>query len=308
MFEETQVFQDALSELDEGMKIQLKVFMDGGREESVMNVGAQKGIFALPPSPGVKEHFREIKKEPLEKKKGLRDVVRNVLRLFCVKKELKGFEEHQEFDVKGSPVSADFDEMSSQVNGVNGAKRSNGVDGQAKIVNGQFDKKFTASPPDFPKIYEDKEETKTMEVYADKEFHNWGLSVQNKPKWTFVPRTVLGLQNLVKWAKDQGKRVRCSGYRHSWSRTFSADNEILVSLLNLEQVTHIPDPMSISNEHIDPDNELKSIQLASPPGVTASSTDKALVRVGVSVTNEQFRRWAVSNDKWTMPVDVILVE
>jgi len=70
----------------------------------------------------------------------------------------------------------------------------------------------------------------------------------------------------------------------------------------------MPDPMSILPEHIDPGNELKSIELAAPPGVTASSMENALCRVGVAVTNEQFRRWAVENDKWTMPVDVILVE
>lgn len=147
-----------------------------------------------------------------------------------------------------------------------------------------------------------------LQVYQNKEFHNWGLSVQNVPQWTFVPKTVLGLQNLVKWAKIESFRVRCSGYRHSWSSTFSEDKQVLVSLLNLEQVTRLPDPMSIKPEKIDPENELKSIQLAAPPGANASSADNALVRVGVSVTNEEFRRWAVSNDKWTMPVDVILVE
>lgn len=35
---------------------------------------------------------------------------------------------------------------------------------------------------------------------------------------------------------------------------------------------------------------------------------KQLCRVGVSVTNEMFRRWAVKGNKWTLPVDVILVE
>ena len=103
-------------------------------------------------------------------------------------------------------------------------------------------------------------------------------------------------------------RVRCGGYRHSWSSIFSEDKQILVSLLNLEEVTKLPDTMSIEAEHIDPETELKVIQLASPPGVVVSNAEKALVRVGVSVTNEQFRRWAVANDKWTLPVDVILVE
>lgn len=77
-------------------------------------------------------------------------------------------------------------------------------------------------------------------------------------------------------------------------------------------MTTIPDVMSITAEHIDPENELKVIQLAEPAAegmaVPVAGERKALVRVGVSVTNEQFRRWAVANDKWTLPVDVILVE
>jgi hypothetical protein len=65
--------------------------------------------------------------------------------------------------------------------------------------------------------------------------------------------------------------------------------------------------MSIEAEYIDPENDLKIIKLGGPPGVFPQP-GKALVRVGVSVTNEQFRRWAVVNDQWTLPVDVILVE
>ena len=66
--------------------------------------------------------------------------------------------------------------------------------------------------------------------------------------------------------------------------------------------------MCLESEYVDKKNELKVIEFKAPPGVVASQADKALVRVGVSVTNEQFRRWAVHNDKWTLPVDVILVE
>ncbi|KAE9381408.1 hypothetical protein N431DRAFT_5852 [Stipitochalara longipes BDJ] len=175
------------------------------------------------------------------------------------------------------------------------------------VTNGHIEKAIT-STGGFPCIYEDQAETKTMEVYGNKEFQNWGQCVRNTPLWTFVPKTVLGLQNLVKWAKVHDFRVRCGGYRHSWSSTFSQEKQILVSLLNLEEVTKLPDAMSIEPEYVDPNNELKVIQFAAPPGVVASQADKALVRVGVSVTNEQFRRWAVHNDKWTLPVDVILVE
>jgi hypothetical protein len=268
VFEETDVFKDAFAQLDDGMKRQIKVFIAGGTEHQVMAAGLEDGKFALPPSPPVKKHFKEM--------------VEKLENFFNGEKETNGV-----------------------VNGTTNGDANGHVNG---VVDAVKPLSKLAPKEGFPKIFEDKAETKTMEVYGDREFQNWGQSVRNTPLWTFVPKTVLGLQNLVKWAKLNNKRVRCSGYRHSWSSTFSENDHILVSLLSLEEVTKLPDPMSIQPEYIDPENELKTIALAAPPGVVASSADKALVRVGVSVTNEQFRRWAVTNDKWTMPVDVILVE
>lgn len=162
-----------------------------------------------------------------------------------------------------------------------------------------------------PIIWEDEAKTKKMEVHAQAPFSNWGLSVNNVPVYTFVPTTVLGLSNLVIYAKSLNLRVRVGGYRHSWSSTFSQEDQIFISLLNLEEVTKIPDPMSISAEYIDPKNELKVIQVLDKGTwgeMMTESEGKGLVRVGVSVTNEQFRRWAVKYDKWSFPMDVILVE
>ena len=262
VFEETEVFKDAFAELDEGMQRQLKTFLAGGNGQMIMAAGGMGDTFALPPSPPVKHHFREL----LSKIHGVF---------------------HHDAHVNGvNSVTG--------ANGVIGTNRTNGV-----VVNGH---------QDYPRIFEDESKTKIMEVYNNVEFQNWGQSVLNTPLWTFVPKTVLGLQNLVKWAKLHDFRVRCSGYRHSWSTNFSQDKQILVSLLNLNEVTKLPDPMSIEPEYIDPENDLKRIELTAPHGIVTSCSDKALCRVGVAVTNEQFRRWAVSNDQWTLPVDVILVE
>lgn len=49
--------------------------------------------------------------------------------------------------------------------------------------------------------------------------------------------------------------------------------------------------------------DLKTIELKEQ-----TSSSKRLCRVGVAVTNEDFRRWAVANNAWSLPVDVILVE
>lgn len=137
-------------------------------------------------------------------------------------------------------------------------------------------------------------------------FENWGESVNNKPKYTFVPSTVLGLQNLVKFAKEKGLRVRCAGYRHSWSPIFSADDEILVSLLDLEEVTTIPDSLAIGPDAVPNGNELMSIDILEKPSFLPSG--KNAVRVGAAVTNEAFRRWANHHNVTALPMDVILVE
>jgi len=59
-------------------------------------------------------------------------------------------------------------------------------------------------------------------------FTNWGETVETKPSvlpfWygvnveiTFIPKSVVGVQNIVKYAKQFNKRVRVSGYRSSSS-------------------------------------------------------------------------------------------
>ncbi|MCJ1290300.1 hypothetical protein MMC34_001836 [Xylographa carneopallida] len=158
-----------------------------------------------------------------------------------------------------------------------------------------------------PLIYENDARSELMEVYSNVPFVNWGQSVHNVPSITVVPTKVKGIQNLVFYAKEQNLRIRCSGYRHSWSPLFSEDGQILVSLLNLKQVTEIPDPTSLEPTPVsEKNNELKTIELA--PSSLQGLPEKRLVRVGVSVTNEEFRRWAVANNSWSLPMDVILVE
>lgn len=143
-------------------------------------------------------------------------------------------------------------------------------------------------------------------MYPETEFENWGQNVKNTPKYTFVPTTVWGLQNLIKYAKANNFRVRCSGYRHSWSSTFSANNEILVSLLDLAQVNTTPDPLAIAADAPANGNELMSIDILEKPAFLSSG--KNVVRVGAAVTNEAMRRWAIKNKQTALDMNVILVE
>jgi len=130
--------------------------------------------------------------------------------------------------------------------------------------------------------------------------------VHNTPKYTFVPSTVLGVSNVVKFCKDQSLRVRCGGYRHSWSDTFSADNEVLISLLDLKTVTDTPNLLALGVESGVRGNELATIECIRPH--SWSTSDKDCVRVGAAVTDEAFRRWAIKNNVYALPMDAILVE
>lgn len=87
---------------------------------------------------------------------------------------------------------------------------------------------------------------------------------------------------------------------------FSADNEILVSLLDLHEVNHISDSLVISLDKPPNGNELMSIDILEKPAFVFSG--KNCVRVGAAVTNEAFRRWAIHNNVTALPMDVILVE
>ncbi|PHH78469.1 hypothetical protein CDD80_6812 [Ophiocordyceps camponoti-rufipedis] len=164
-----------------------------------------------------------------------------------------------------------------------------------------FDRHFK----DLPIVYEDVSETRVMEVYSNVPFENWGLSVQNTPSFTFLPSTVLGLQNIVRYAAKNNYRIRCAGYRHSWSPAFSQDSQVLVSFVKLETVDTLPDPMSITGGEYTGQAvpELKTIELGE-----STQDGKRLCRIGAAVTNEEFRRWSVAQNAYALPVNVIMVE
>lgn len=112
---------------------------------------------------------------------------------------------------------------------------------------------------------------------------------------------------MVKWVNKYHPelRIRCSGYRHSWAPLFSEDKQILVSMLNLQQATRLPDPHVISATSVE--NVYNDFKVIEEPTV-AVNQQSATVRLGAAVTTEEFRRWATGNGKWCLPMDVILGE
>lgn len=151
---------------------------------------------------------------------------------------------------------------------------------------------------------------KPVEYLLNEKFMNWGETVHNKPLVTFVPKTRKGVQSLVRWSIAHQKRVRCSGYRHTWTDLYSETDQVLVSMLPLDQATHIP--------------VLKSVPIKpyedSLYGVTIKKTwdengvKHCAARIGASTTNDQFRMWCLDktqdggNWNWTIPLNVIMVE
>jgi hypothetical protein len=145
-----------------------------------------------------------------------------------------------------------------------------------------------------------------MWCVEDELFQNWGRTVSNTPALTVVPRTKGGVGNVVRWASTNGRTVRGAGYRHSWSSVFSADGQVLVSMLPLYDVEHLP----AIEPAIDPGDELQGIEVVGT--VMEGGVTKALCRIGAATTNEQFRRWCVDEQggasAWTIPLNVIMVE
>ncbi|KAL7270660.1 hypothetical protein RUND412_006626 [Rhizina undulata] len=155
-------------------------------------------------------------------------------------------------------------------------------------------------------IYDDEDETKPIPVYINSVFENWGQTVENTPSVTMVPTTVVGVQNIIRYAISQNKRVRVGGFRHTWSNMYSQDSHIFISLLDLANATAVPSILPNKQPPIDPANEFKRIELA-PEDVAGSNGKKRLVRLGAAVTNEEFRQWSIASG-WTLPLNVIMVE
>ncbi len=148
--------------------------------------------------------------------------------------------------------------------------------------------------------------TKIAHSFSD--FTNWGETVHTKPSITFYPRTKFGVGNIVTWAKQLGKRVRVSGYKHTWTQVFVEDDQIHIALLSKEVSSSLP----AIHPPIDDKNELQQIELIGDE-FKEDGKVKHLCKMGPAVTNEQFRKWAIkafeSKQKaWTLPLNVVMTE
>ena len=70
-------------------------------------------------------------------------------------------------------------------------------------------------------------------------FENTEQTISNVPQITFFPRTVEDISRIIKHAKEEGKRIRAAGMKHSWTDLFCNDGEYLMYLLPLELTDHL---------------------------------------------------------------------
>ncbi|KAH8690619.1 hypothetical protein BGW36DRAFT_401032 [Talaromyces proteolyticus] len=153
-------------------------------------------------------------------------------------------------------------------------------------------------------------------TYSNVTFTNWGETVRNFPLYTCIPTTVYGVQGIVKYAKANGYSVRVSGYRHSWSPIFGRDRGenkkfILISTLRLDRAVLGRKPnWEALGAYKGRKTELNKIEAITDDS-SGLPPNQQLVRVGCSTTNEDLRRWCLSAKsrwKWTLPLNVIMVE
>ncbi|KAF5010614.1 hypothetical protein FDECE_3245 [Fusarium decemcellulare] len=144
----------------------------------------------------------------------------------------------------------------------------------------------------------------TIQVFENAPFQNWGLNVENTPRITCVPKSTWAIQAIVMFANEQNMSVRCSGYRHSWSPIFGRNGQILISLINLNTATKLPNFAALPFAE-SPPTELETIDIVDGKPRTPGNT---LVRIGCATTNERLRRWCVKQNKVTIPLNIIMVE
>jgi hypothetical protein len=137
-------------------------------------------------------------------------------------------------------------------------------------------------------------------------FSNWGKTVSFRPAVIFQPTTVGGVQNIVNWARSQGKRVRVIGYHHSWTNLFGEDGTVLITLFSLDVAIDLP----AQHPHYDPKIYFEAINCNER---FENGEWYGFVKVGAGVTNYQFVEWTTEEDKknhfsYYFPMNVVMTE
>ncbi|KAF5658163.1 oxidoreductase [Fusarium circinatum] len=169
--------------------------------------------------------------------------------------------------------------------------------GVARVTK-EVDSWFHKAVSQLADFFDTKEDNQKITVYKNAPFQNWGLNITNTPHLTYVPKTSEDVQTIVKLAKAQN-------LSHSWSPIFGKDGQVLISMLDIETVTTLPNYAALPLAETAP-NDLQVIHegKTGKPRIAGNT----LVRIGCAATNERLRRWCVAKKTVTIPLNVIMVE
>jgi hypothetical protein len=67
---------------------------------------------------------------------------------------------------------------------------------------------------------------------------NWGETVDRQMHGIYTPTSVEEVQSHVRAAAEQGRRVRATGYQHTWADFFPDTDQILLAMLPNTHVRH----------------------------------------------------------------------
>ena len=161
------------------------------------------------------------------------------------------------------------------------------------------------------------------EVIGADEFRNWGKNISFRASYTLVVHTIEGVCKVVKWAAFEGRRVRVTGFRHSWrymatslipclqlikaftaSDVFAANGDVLIMFLPYDTLVDLPyqDPPPTFKTKLAGITAVPSVAGRSPP------PRHSFYKVMAGTTNEQFRQWCFDDRKFCLPLNVIMVE
>ncbi|PVF94943.1 hypothetical protein CPB86DRAFT_712145 [Serendipita vermifera] len=143
-----------------------------------------------------------------------------------------------------------------------------------------------------------------LENHASPKFFNWGQTYSFTPGKTLVIRTKQGVCRVVKWAAEQGRRVRVAGFRHTWSPLFGANGDILIMFQPYDSLVRLPHEPAPLNWR----SELVGVEMVSTVAGRHAPRHHAFCKIGAGTTNEQFREWCFQNKMFSLPFNVIMVE
>merc|ERR1711970_1155516 len=151
--------------------------------------------------------------------------------------------------------------------------------------------------------------------YIEETFENWGSTLlANVTVRTFFPRTVQGIQNIVKAAAKDGARVRASATRHTFNPwlwgvesnlqpgTEGQNVDYVIAMLPLD----ISDHLAYARDHGSWPEDSELVYIEGPLDVWEEEGKKhASAKFGASTLNLHYYDWALANN-WTMPANTIM--